>query len=40
MDECLRCRFQTNGEASYGIVEFVCAGGSRRYGIPRTEMAA
>jgi len=32
------CRFQMNGETGYGIVEYMFTGGSRRYGIPRTEM--
>ena len=32
------CRFQMNGETGYGIVEFMFTGGSKRYGIPRTEI--
>ena len=32
------CRFRMNGETGYGIVEYMMTGGSRRYGIPRTQM--
>jgi hypothetical protein len=32
-------RFRMNGETSYGIVEYMSAGGGRRCGIPRTEMS-
>ena len=32
------CRFQMDGETGYGIVEYMMTGGSRRYGIPRTEI--
>ena len=32
------CRFRMNGETGYGIVEYMMTGGSRRYGIPRTEI--
>ncbi|KKK94205.1 hypothetical protein LCGC14_2685170, partial [marine sediment metagenome] len=32
------CRFQMGGETGYGIVEYMMTGGSRRYGIPPTQM--
>lgn len=32
------CRFRLGDEEGYGIVEYMMTGGSRRYGIPPTEM--
>lgn len=32
------CRFRMEGETGYGIVEYMFTGGSRRYGIPPTEL--
>ena len=32
------CRFQMDGETGCGIMEYMVTGGSRRYGIPRTEI--